>query len=518
MQHPTAILSDIIGVPESTLRLIITILLAYPVAAGFRSLYSNKPNQQKDDQTKEDFTRTLTARNRYILISGLSLASFFGGWTIAHGVVTLAVSYGLCLAFQRQRTMAVTLVWIFNAAYLLTGYYTKVADDYDISWTMPQCIICLRLMGFSMDFMDGDSSRTETTTTTTTVTVTTTTLVKDNDNNKPSSSTTTVKKVGPAPRPLSFGANSALTTLPPFTQVAAYCFYPSSFLIGPQFSFSLYHEWLLFYNTQDPDSSSTKSRQQMQYVLQCFGWAVFYLAMQQLVGSHFPTSYLLTSDYASLGPLYRFGIFWVSGKFVFIKYLGVWLLTEGATALFGIGYEGINSEGRHSFAGLANVNPIKYETATSLEHIISSFNINTNFWSKYYVFKRLRWMGSKTGSQTGTLAFLAIWHGFHYGYFSTFLLEFLDVLAEGILRKWVALVPFPDRVTWIKNALAWFVCSSTLYYAGVGFDLLTFSSSWAAYRQVFFYGHVGLVILFASSFLLPLSKKVVVTVHKNKKE
>ncbi|CAO3593254.1 unnamed protein product [Absidia cylindrospora] len=414
------------------------------------------------------------------------------------------------------------------------------SNDYDISWTMPQCIICLRLMGFSMDFMDGKiapatstiTTFTTTTTTTTATTATTATVMEkpptvDDSKSKNGVSASTSTEISTATssdssssstRPLSFGPNTALTELPAFSQMVAYCFYPSAFLIGPQFSFSLYQEWLLFYDTQG--SASQKSKQQYKYARTCLGWAVGYLMLQQLIGSHYPTSYLLTSDYASLSPLHRFGIFWLAGKFVFTKYLGVWLLTEGATTLFGIGYEGQTSTGEHSFEGLANVNPIKYETATSLEHIIGSFNINTNMWSKYYVFKRLRWMGSKTASQIGTLAFLAIWHGFHYGYFTTFLLEFLDVTAEGILRKWVA---YAETVIgnkdaspssrWIRHALAWFLTTSTLFYAGVGFDLLSISSSWVAYRQVYYFGHVGLVILFASSFFLPRSSvtKVVTT-------
>ncbi|ORZ15144.1 MBOAT, membrane-bound O-acyltransferase family-domain-containing protein [Absidia repens] len=551
MRHPTALLSDTLGVPEPTLRLLTTILLAYPVAAGFRYLYAQPSQTALQEDTKEGFTRTVNARNRYIAISGLALATYFSGWNMYHGLVTLIVSYGLCLAFQKKREMAVATVWIFNTAYLLTGYYTMASNDYDISWTMPQCIICLRLMGFSMDFMDGKvdpadaaaatpapSAIVATSTTTTSTTTTTATTVMEGtptatqtpthpvDDNRTknrvsvtSSTETTVatsadssSSSSSSTRPLSFGSNTALIDLPSFSHMVAYCFYPSAFLIGPQFSFSLYQEWLFFYDTQG--SASKKSKQQYKYAQTCLCWAVGYLILQQLVGAHYPTSYLLTSDYASLSPLHRFGIFWLAGKFVFTKYLGVWLLTEGATTLFGIGYEGQTPTADHSFEGLANVNPIKYETATSLEHIIGSFNINTNMWSKYYVFKRLRWMGSKTASQIGTLAFLAIWHGFHYGYFTTFLLEFLDVTAEGILRKWVIYAETrmgnKDATrgvfSWrIRHALAWFLCTSTLFYAGVGFDLLSISSSWVAYRQVYYFGHVGLVVLFASSFFFPRS-------------
>ncbi|KAI8092631.1 MBOAT, membrane-bound O-acyltransferase family-domain-containing protein [Halteromyces radiatus] len=479
MRHPCAILSETVGVPESSLRLLLTILLAYPVAACYQSLFYSNSRKAKEDEKekiKQQFTKAFETRNTYVLVSGLAMSTFFNGWAVYHSLLTLIVSYFLCLVFQYQRTVAVAGVWIFNAAYLLGGYYVMAADDYDISWTMTQCILCLRLLGFSMDFMDGG------------IKTNITAITAEN------------KKVQTS-RPLSFGANTALTTLPSLSQVAAYCFFPSSFLVGPQFSFSLYQEWLQFY---EPHPSS-KSKQRQRYAFKCAIWGIFYLVLQQLIGVHYPTTYLLTDDYAGLPLLRRCGIFWLVGKFVFTKYLGVWLLTEGATALFGIGYEGQLPNGQYSFAGLANVDPIKYETATSIEHIIGSFNINTNYWSKYHVFKRLRWMGSKTGSQMGTLAFLAIWHGFHYGYFTTFLMEFLDVMAEGILRKWIALL-FP---TWsntpssIKTILAWCLCSSTLFYAGVGFDLLSLTSSWVAYRQVYFIGHILLASLLVSSLFLP---------------
>lgn len=350
MRHPTALLSDTTGVPESTLRLLTTILLAYPVAAGFRYLYTNNNNnnrQSSQEDTKEEFTRTVNARNRYMAISGLALATYFSGWDVYHGLVTMTASYGLCYVFQQQRQIAVAAVWIFNAAYLLTGYYTMASSDYDISWTMSQCILCLRLMGFSMDFMDGNvkaAATTETTTTTTvmeekTITTTQTTTPDDGNKNRveaTSSTTTTTTMSGgsgghppSSARPLSFGPNTALADLPSFSKMVGYCFYPSAFLIGPQFSFSLYQEWLLFFDTQASSASTKRSKQQYKYVMTCFGWAVGYLVLQQVIGSRYPTSYLLTSDYASLSPLHRFGVFWLAGKFVFTKYLGVWLLTEG---------------------------------------------------------------------------------------------------------------------------------------------------------------------------------------------
>ncbi|MCS4558987.1 hypothetical protein L9G74_21440, partial [Shewanella sp. C32] len=60
---------------------------------------------------------------------------------------------------------------------------------------------------------------------------------------------------------------------------------------------------------------------QMRYVLRCLGLGILYLLAQQVIGSQYPTSYLLTPEYAELPFLKRIFIMTVSGKFVFGKYL-----------------------------------------------------------------------------------------------------------------------------------------------------------------------------------------------------
>ena len=36
-----------------------------------------------------------------------------------------------------------------------TGYVVNATEDYDITWTMPQCVLCLRLIGLAYDVWDG---------------------------------------------------------------------------------------------------------------------------------------------------------------------------------------------------------------------------------------------------------------------------------------------------------------------------------------------------------------------------
>lgn len=46
------------------------------------------------------------------------------------------------------------------------------------------------------------------------------------------------------------------------------------------------------------------------------------------------------------------------------------------------------------------------------------------------MYKRLRFLNNKTYSQLGVLLFLAIWHGYHSGYYLTFFYEFMIMLVE----------------------------------------------------------------------------------------
>ena len=72
----------------------------------------------------------------------------------------------------------------------------------------------------------------------------------------------------------------------------------------------------------------------------------------------------------------------------------------------------------------------RFETSYKFQHYIDSFNINTNAWVMSYVYKRLRFLNNKSLSQLGTLLFLAVWHGYHSGYYVTFFNEFMVMLIE----------------------------------------------------------------------------------------
>lgn len=77
-----------------------------------------------------------------------------------------------------------------------------------------------------------------------------------------------------------------------------------------------------------------------------------------------------------------------------------------------------------------NIDVFLFETATTFGDIINSFNVTTNRWAGKYLFKRLKFLGSRVASHAITLTFLAVWHGWMSGYYITFMMEFIIMKME----------------------------------------------------------------------------------------
>ncbi|KAI8074810.1 MBOAT, membrane-bound O-acyltransferase family-domain-containing protein [Gongronella butleri] len=472
------------GLPEPSVRLVETLLLGYLAAYFYDRYYVFHPQDPQGRYINSG------DRNTFVLLSGLALSLFFNGIHIVHSLVTVLVSYVLLSlgVWAHHRQLACIAVWVLNGAYLLGGYYYAPVDAYDISWTMSQCVLCLRLMGLAMDVYDGDKVAVYRTNCT---------------------------------YPMAFDIDAPLPTMPSLQSVVAYCFFPPAFLIGPQFSYALYRRWLLEpYFLGKPVANWDDTRKaQAARVGDCISRAVLYLALQYTIGARYPSEYLLTDQFLAHGFLHRLSILFITGFFVYLKYIGVWLLTEGACVAFGITYDGQDKDEVPSFGGLSNVLDIKFFGATCIDDVISSFNINTNLWCKKYVFKRMRFAGDIKISQLTTLLFLATWHGFASMYYITFFLEFACIESEKIVRRQVqpvarALIKAYPALSFVYRILCWITCQITIFYAIIGFELLSFERAWAAYKSVYFIGHLLIPIIYFADCFLPMPR---VDIHERKK-
>lgn len=100
----------------------------------------------------------------------------------------------------------------------------------------------------------------------------------------------------------------------------------------------------------------------------------------------------------------------------------------------GITFKGVDENGKADWTGCSNIKLMVFENTKRFQHYIDSFNVQTNHWIAEYAFKRLRFLGNRTYSQLGALAFLALWHGFHSGYYMCFAMEFLVMVFEREVR------------------------------------------------------------------------------------
>lgn len=251
------------------IRLFISVVLAYPFAAAYHVMLLH-PSKYATSAT----------RNAYCLLVGVGLFYFYCANDILHSFATICASYAICalLGLLRLRAWAGAVGMIFNMAYLLWGYHISSTEQYDINWTIPQCVLCLRLIGFCFDYADGRHR-----------------LSGDETSSKTSNA------------PISFPADSALVDLPPFVQVLGYAYFFPSCIIGPQFAFRLYEKFLN--NQHLPDNSNGGSGGLLPggcilRTVKCLAIGAFYLGIYELLNAKFNSALVLTDEYSSF-PLWK---------------------------------------------------------------------------------------------------------------------------------------------------------------------------------------------------------------------
>lgn len=261
--------------------------------------------------------------------------------------------------------------------------------------------------------------------------------------------------------------------LPGLIPTLGFMFFPTTFFVGPQISFAHYAHFVHGFPSQKAKGADPLQQGWVSRTWRLTLTAAAYFASTFVIGEYAPITLLESPWFLHLATWQRIIVGPFLGRLVLHRYLGIWLFVEAPSVLYGVAFR---SEGeKESWTATQNIDPYRLETATSLKAVISAFNISTNLWSKNYIFKRLRWLGNKQLSQLGTLFFLAIWHGFHAGYFLTFALEFFVVLAEGYYEEWFAALHILQHPVIVL--LRWVFTQWFLGFPLVGFEYKTWTKT-----------------------------------------
>jgi len=481
--------AKLIGATQAVFTLFLSLLIAYPLALLYRFL-------------RPTILRTATRRNLYFASAGVLLCLLNFRLDALHSLLSVFVTFSLCRLMPGSG-LAVILGFLFHVTYLTVGYAVVSSEKYDVSWTTAQCVLCLRHIGLLFDLWDGkkESKRVEST----------------------SSSSF------PAP----------LKTSPSLLQLVAHTFFFGGFLVGPQFPMARYLHFIDDFDTEkldrgvdnrDPDvsrpsavdrsvngSASTSSSSTILSAMQRLVGGLLYVGVFQVGVVLVPQSYMLTSEFLhQSGFLYKMSYILIWGKIVLYKYVGCWLIAEGSCILSGLTYNGLDENGNILWNSCANIEIAKYESADTFRGIIASFNVNTNKWVQNYIFKRLKFLGSKALSAVSSLFFLALWHGVFSGYFMCFALEFVVLKFETDIQDLKNKIPTLSR-TWtflpeyVRFLIGKWFTLQFLGYALVSFCLLSLPRWTAVYASVYYVGHI---IFFAWILVAPLAQSLV----KSKKD
>ncbi|KAG5449245.1 Lysophospholipid acyltransferase 5 [Clonorchis sinensis] len=417
-------------------RLLLSVLLGYPISIAY-SLLSGK--------------WSVPQRQLFLLLCGVFLFSWNFGLDIIHmfiGIfVTMFVNY---MCFRTK--LSVIFAFVFNMAYLLSGSYIYNRGTYDINWTTPYCILCLRLIGLTWDLFDAS---------------------------KPESERSAYQK------------QSALQTFPGVLETLSFCFVPTAFISGPQFPMRHYQSFVdgslrptaILANRSFTQRFIFNVKVQRTVIRFTMGLLGILILSKML--TLYPAEYMLTEEFQQRwNVLSRFLYMVVFAQITLFRYVAIWLIGEGACVLLGLGCTGLvhfkypeesdkKSRSPQSAGDVPEVrtksalerrdsavpwsdlavkldsyDPKKLDVreadhtacanislgnlllATNSDHLVAGFNINTNKWMLEYVYKRLRFLGNKQLSQLCTLTFLALWHGTYTGYFVNFALEFIIIAVE----------------------------------------------------------------------------------------
>ncbi|KAF8499985.1 MBOAT-domain-containing protein [Gautieria morchelliformis] len=220
-----------------------------------------------------------------------------------------------------------------------------------------------------------------------------------------------------------------VATMPSLLEFLGYAFYFPGILVGPYTEYTTYASLIdgsLFESAGEDGRTRVKhvprGRKRVAYTR--MGTGFLCLGLFVVLGGRFPYQSVLTDAWLQKGLLNRLLTVQLIGFVARIKYYSVWLLSEGACILTGLGFTGYTASGGSLWGGAANVNILLIEWPSNFKVLLDSWNMKTNVWLRETMYKRVARKGRKPGFKSSMVTFItsAFWHGIAGGYYITFLL------------------------------------------------------------------------------------------------
>ncbi|CCD71669.1 Lysophospholipid acyltransferase 5 [Caenorhabditis elegans] len=265
---------------------------------------------------------------------------------------------------------------------------------------------------------------------------------------------------------------TAISDKPGLLEIAAFGLFFQGTLVGPQFTLSKFRS---FVNGDWLDSDGQPPKSAFLPSIGRFLAGCTYMVLHQWGQFWIPDQYFNSDAYNNLSFFWRWSWVTLWFRLTMYKYCAMWLITEGASILSGLGHNGKDAEGNDRWDGVRDLHIIKWETGHDYNSVVESFNCGTNTFAKNHIHRRLRWVNNKLASHVITLSYLAIWHGYHLGYFLLFGVELGCVQAQNQLYALIKRTPgWSEAISKpISRPFIWIFGKLTISYS-MGFAFLMF--------------------------------------------
>ena len=370
---PATLITDKVGISITSARIFLCLLVAFFLSFSYRPLISKLP-----PLLQHIVNAVIGSSLVYYCFGNDVINLLFDVFIVVFIVKTIGGTF-----------LSVVVTWILIFGHLLYGYYRIITseDMGRLDWTVPGCIICLKLIGLVSDLHD--------------------TVVANRREEKD------IKRI-----PLK-------STKVGILEIVGYSTCFTTCMVGPIVTFQRYLDFTkgTLYNQQTTATS-------IPYGILRFSTGILFVVIYSVLLPYVPLDYFVSAEYVAQPFVYKFFLAALRYKVIFKQYTSVWLIAEGGAVVTGLAYNGKDKEGRDDWSGCAGVRVVALDGALYLQEIINSFNLTTNDWVLQHVYKKCKFLNSKMASQTISLIFLAAFHGFLPGYFICFGHEIVMVTVE----------------------------------------------------------------------------------------
>jgi len=453
--HVLLPVSKAIGLPVDQVNFVACHILSLILAAPFR--YFLHPS-----------TTSAATRHWVELVVGFVMAAFCFGNAVMQLVLLSCLSYAI-LSLESSSAFASkthVIVFAFSMIYLSCNHiYRQIYDygSYTLDVTGPMMLMVQKISGLAFSYYDSRRPRSQ--------------LTSDQ-------------------------LDQIVVAKPSLLEFLSYMFYFHGMMCGPPCTYADYKRFIEGTNgVKDPStgvwSSRVLEREESPspirpFLIKC-SYALISAFVMLFVASKCDPLLIVDEEFLTTASLVKrvlTGIVFLS--LLRSRYYFAYYLSESINNLAGLGFDGVDCEGKENWDLINNVEIKKVELSLSLKEIVEAWNKTSTIWLRRCVYDRL----PSSYNLAATYAASAVWHGFYPGYYFTFGSTALFILASRKVRRNVRpLFQSSRRTALFYDALTFLTTRAVNPYCFGPFLFLDVDRTYRLSRSIYFSFHIGALLL-----------------------